>query len=157
MFGGVLLILPGPVEPDPALAGFSHPGVIFVALLSAFINNPPVVAICVPPVCSRAQRVGVSPSKLLMPLGYASILGGQLALVGSASNLIVTGLGVETLRAEGLPAFSSGLQFRGSPAACIGIAYRSFDFPKAGAPLTLIPAVLRALICPAAISFRSER
>ena len=44
---------------------------------------------------SSAQRIGISPSKLLIPLSYTSIRGGQFTLIGSASNLIVMGLYVE--------------------------------------------------------------
>ena len=130
-----------------------------VARLFAFIKNTPVVAMCVPLVRSWTQRNRASSSKLLMPLRYASILGGKLTPVGSASNVTVTALYVESLRAEGLRALISGLRFWGSafgglPAVSIGIPYRSFDFPKGGAPPTLIPAVLCALICPLAVPFR---
>ena len=75
-----------------------------VALLSAFINTTPVVSAYLALVRSSAQRIGVSPSKLLMPLGFASLLGGQLTLIGSAFNLIVRSMDVECLRAENLPA-----------------------------------------------------
>ena len=150
MFTGALLIL---------VAAAQVRLMALVALLSAFINNTPVVAMCVPLVRSWAQCTGVSPSNLLMPLGYASILGGQLTLAASASNLIVMGLYVESRRADGLPAPSSGLRFWGSAfvglsAALIGIAHRSFDFHKVGAPQTLVPSVRCAPIWPLAVPFR---
>lgn len=99
-----------------------------VVLLSAFINNTPVVALYLPLVRDWATRIRVSPSKLLIPLSFASILGGQLTLIGSASNLIVMGLYLEHLTAADLAIPSSTLQFWGPallglPAACAGIAY----------------------------------
>ena len=126
----------------PALLG--HPKSVFaaqfrlmapVALLSAFINNTPVVAMYLPLVRDWAQRIRVSPSQLLMPLSFASILGGQLTLIGSASNLIVMGLYLEYLRAADLAAPSATLRFWGPallglPAACCGIAYLLAVAPK---------------------------
>lgn len=106
-----------------------------VALLSAFINNTPVVAMYLPLVRDWARRIRVSPSKLLMPLSFASILGGQLTLIGSASNLIVMGLYLEYLRAADLAPPSATLRFWGPallglPAACCGIAYLLAVAPK---------------------------
>lgn len=102
--------------------------IIPVTLLSAFINNTPVVAMYLPIVRDWAKRIRVSPSKLLMPLSFASILGGQLTLLGSASNLIVMGLYVNYLAEAGLAAPSSQLQFWGPallglPLAGVGLAY----------------------------------
>ncbi|MDE0621198.1 MAG: SLC13 family permease [Bryobacterales bacterium] len=102
--------------------------IIPVMLLSAFINNTPVVAMYLPIVRDWAKRIRVSPSKLLMPLSFSSILGGQLTLVGSASNLIVMGLYVNYLAEAGLATPSSLLQFWGPallglPLAGIGLAY----------------------------------
>ncbi|MCY4595221.1 MAG: SLC13 family permease [Bryobacterales bacterium] len=156
------------------------------ALLSAFINNTPVVAMCLPLVRGWAERIGVSPSKLLMPLSYASMLGGQFTLIGGASNLIVMGLYIEYLREAGLPALMFPVAmatarelgvhpgpFEFSLILACGLSllsplayqtnlmvsglggYRFLAFPKVGAPLTLILAVLCALICPLAFPFRS--
>ncbi len=99
-----------------------------VTLLSAFINNTPVVAMYLPIVRDWAKRIRVSPSKLLMPLSFASILGGQLTLIGSASNLIVMGLYVDYLATHGFDALPSYLQFWGPallglPLAAVGLAY----------------------------------
>ncbi len=62
-----------------------------VALLSAFLNNTPIVATMIPAVNSWARKIGVSPSKLMIPLSYAAILGGTLTLVGTSTNLVVNG------------------------------------------------------------------
>ncbi len=99
-----------------------------VAVLSAFINNTPVVAMYLPIVRDWADRIRVSSSQLLIPLSFASILGGQLTVIGSASNLIVMGLYLEYLSASGLPAPGHALKFWGPallglPAAVVGVAY----------------------------------
>ena len=59
-----------------------------VALLSAVFNNGPLVAMLVPVVQAWAQRNGQPPSQLLMPLAFASTLGGTLTMIGSAANLL---------------------------------------------------------------------
>lgn len=63
-----------------------------VAAMSAFLNNTPVVAMMLPIVQDWAKRIGVSPAKLLMPLSWATILGGTITVIGTSTNLVVTGL-----------------------------------------------------------------
>lgn len=62
------------------------------SVLSAFLNNTTVVAIMIPTVQEWAQRLKMSPSKLLLPLSYAAILGGTCTLIGTSTNLVVDGL-----------------------------------------------------------------
>lgn len=62
------------------------------AAISAFLNNTPVVAMMLPIVQDWAKRIGISPSKLLMPLSWATILGGTVTIIGTSTNLIVTGM-----------------------------------------------------------------
>lgn len=57
---------------------------------AGFVNNTPIVAIFIPMVTDIADRTGVSPSKLLIPLSYAAMLGGMLTLIGTAPNLIAS-------------------------------------------------------------------
>ena len=59
--------------------------------LSAFMNNTTVTALLVGPAVSVAQKVKVSPSKILLPLAYASILGGTCTLIGTSTNIAVSG------------------------------------------------------------------
>ncbi|WP_417544114.1 SLC13 family permease [Marinobacter sp.] len=61
-------------------------------VLSAFMNNTAVVAMFIPAIQDWAQRLGISPSKLLLPLSYAAILGGTCTLIGTSTNLVVDGL-----------------------------------------------------------------
>jgi len=60
-----------------------------VSLLSGFMNNTPIVAICIPIVRNWARRMRISASHLYMPLSFAAILGGKLTLIGTASNIIL--------------------------------------------------------------------
>ncbi len=59
--------------------------------VSAFMNNTTVTAMLQPPVIGIARRSGVSASKLLMPLAFASILGGTCTLIGTSTNVAVSG------------------------------------------------------------------
>lgn len=65
---------------------------ITVALSSAFINNTAIVAIFIPITVRVAKSYQISPSKLLIPLSYAAILGGTLTLVGTSTNLLVNSI-----------------------------------------------------------------
>ncbi len=59
-------------------------------IAAGFINNTPVVAVFIPMIRGLADDAGVSPSKLLLPLSYAAMLGGTLTLVGTATNLLAS-------------------------------------------------------------------
>ncbi|UYG06040.1 SLC13 family permease [Halomonas sp. M4R1S46] len=60
--------------------------------LSAFMNNTTVVAMFIPAVQEWAGRLRLPPSKLLLPLSFAAILGGTCTLIGTSTNLVVDGL-----------------------------------------------------------------
>ncbi|MGD8609037.1 MAG: SLC13 family permease, partial [Myxococcales bacterium] len=75
-----------------SLAGAQLRMMFPVAGLSAFLNNTPVVAMFVPLVTSWARRLDFSVSLMLMPLSYATILGGACTLIGTSTNLVVAGL-----------------------------------------------------------------
>jgi di/tricarboxylate transporter len=62
------------------------------ALSSAFLNNTPIVAMVAPNVVAWARRAGRSPAPFLIPISFAAILGGVLTLIGTSTNLVVSGL-----------------------------------------------------------------
>ncbi|WP_435359626.1 SLC13 family permease [Haloarchaeobius sp. DFWS5] len=65
--------------------------------LAGIVNNTPVVAVFIPMVTDLAEDSHLSPSKLLLPLSYASMLGGTLTLIGTATNIVASGLSAEIL------------------------------------------------------------
>ena len=62
---------------------------VLVSLISGFINNTAAVAIFIPLAINLCQRFHISPTKILLPLSYASIFGGTLTLIGTSTNIIV--------------------------------------------------------------------
>jgi len=94
-----------------------------VATLSAFINNTPVVVVFLPVVLNLARKMKLAPSKLLIPLSYAAVLGGTCTLIGTSTNLVVNGV----ITSKGLPGFSMfELAWLGVPASIIGALYLAF-------------------------------
>lgn len=71
-----------------------------VALLSSFINNTPVVALMTPYVFDYGRKNNIAPSKLLIPLSYATIMGGMITLIGTSTTLVLEGFITEAGRPE---------------------------------------------------------
>ncbi len=111
------------------LAGKSEVRLIVVimlttSVLSGFMNDIGVAALFLPVVINIARSTGLAPSKLLMPLAFASLLGGLNTLIGTPPNILVS----EALRDAGLPPF------------------QLFDYTPVGVTLTLSGIAFMALI-----------
>jgi di/tricarboxylate transporter len=91
------------------------------AMLSAFMNNTPLVAMLLPMIDEWSKKHRLSASKLLMPLSFASILGGTCTLIGTSTNLVVNGWIIEELDHPGLGMFE--ISIIGIPVAIVGIVY----------------------------------
>ncbi|WP_109260417.1 SLC13 family permease [Hyphobacterium indicum] len=100
---------------------------VFVFVVSAFINNTPVVVMFIPILVAVAGRMGASPSKIMIPLSYVCILAGMTTLIGSSTNLLVsdsysafTGVTLD---------FFAPTQY-GIVLALIGVLYVAFILPR---------------------------
>ncbi|MBX7164717.1 MAG: SLC13 family permease [Pirellulales bacterium] len=118
-----------PRSAREAIARMSVP----VAAISAFMNNTPLVAMMIPAVNDWAKQCRFSPSKVMIPLSYATILGGTCTLIGTSTNLVVSGMVKETVSVatkagtslpEGLRVLQMfDVAWIGVPAAIAGVTY----------------------------------
>lgn len=83
----------------PRLASLAT--MVISAVLSAFVNNTPVVVMLLPMLVGVAVRNKFAPSAILMPVGFATLLGGMATTIGTSTNLLV----VSIAESQGLPAF----------------------------------------------------
>jgi di/tricarboxylate transporter len=91
-----------------------------VAAISAFINNTPLVAMCIPVVQDFAKRTKIAPGKLFIPLAYAATLGGVCSLIGTSTNLVINEMWTKSGR-ESFQIFDVAPV--GIPVAIVGIGY----------------------------------
>lgn len=117
---------------------------ITVAVASAFINNTPVVILFIPVVMAMCCELGLSPSKFLIPVSYASILAGTCTLIGTSTNIIISDLSA-TYGYGALSMFE--LSIVGVPIAICGILIL----------LVIAPKVLPALVTPVCQMSDSDR
>ncbi len=99
-----------------------------VALLSGFLNNTPVVATMIPAVHAWSRKIGIAPSKLMIPLSYSAILGGTLTLIGTSTNLVVNGQYQQLTGEAGFSIFS--ITAVGLPVAITGLAVMLLLMPR---------------------------
>jgi len=94
-----------------------------VAILSSMINNVAVVALMTPYVYDYGRKNNIAPSKLLIPLSYATIMGGMLTLIGTSTTLVLNGFITEAGLKE---LMFNDLLFIGSAVTITGIAFLLF-------------------------------
>ncbi len=100
---------------------------VSATVASGFINNTPLVAMFIPAVIDWCRRHRVSPSRMLLPLSYAAILGGTCTLIGTSTNLVVHGMWVDSGR-DALGIFE--IARVGVPAAVVGLCYLLLVAPR---------------------------
>ncbi len=98
-----------------------------VAGISAFTSNTATTAVFLPVVLGLARRASIPASRVLMPLAYASILGGTITLIGTSTNLVVSGT-ITKYRLRPLGFFE--LAWVGVPVAVLGLLYLFFVAPR---------------------------
>jgi di/tricarboxylate transporter len=100
-----------------------------IAFGSAFLNNTPLVAMMIPVIRDLSRSCGLDAKKLFIPLSYASILGGTCTLIGTATNLVISGMITDTLEHGGdnlpymEPVSLFGLSWVGVPITVAGLAF----------------------------------
>lgn len=118
-----------PTGPRRSLARLVAP----TAAASAFLNNTPIVAMLLPAVRSWARSHGRSASLFLMPLSFAALLGGVVTLIGTSTNLVISGLLAES----------------GEPA--LGF----FEITVVGLPIAILGGLLLVVLTPWLLPIRS--
>ena len=100
---------------------------VVTALISGFINNTAAVAVFLPMVLKMSRDAGISPSRILMPLSFAAMIGGTTTLIGTSTNILVNSITV----AHGQPGFEL-FEFMplGLCAILLGIPYLIFVAPR---------------------------
>ena len=148
LLAGLFVVAKG-LERTGAISQFArralgHPGSIAtaqarlmvpVSVLSGFMNNTPIVAICIPIVRDWSRRLKISPSHLFIPLSFAAILGGKLTLIGTASNIIVMEEWIGWATTAGVDPPTPVTQFLGIaaiglPCLIVGIAFILLAAPR---------------------------
>jgi di/tricarboxylate transporter len=97
------------------------------ALTSVFMNNIGALALWIPVSLSLCRSTGVAPGKVLMPLSFATLLGGTCSLIGTPANLVVSNFQLE---ATGRPFGFFDLAWVGVPITCAGVLWLTLAAPR---------------------------
>ncbi len=110
-------------EKSKTYRGFLFRMMSQVAILSSIINNTPVVALMTPYVVDWGKKNNISPSKLLIPLSYATIMGGMITLIGTSTTLVLNGFLLDYNHA---PLLFEDLLMVGTSVTITGILFITF-------------------------------
>ncbi len=113
---------------------------------SAFVLNTPLVAMMAPVVVDWCRRRSISPSRLLIPLSYFTILGGVCTLIGTSTTLVINGQ---------LAEMASGTEYSEEIAAKIG-ELSFFEITSVGVPLALVGVAYMLLAAPRRLPNRTD-
>lgn len=155
--GGMGVIIRSAARMTDRMGAASAPVIITLCgSLSAFLNNTPIVILAAPIIQDSAKRLGISPKRLLIPLSYASIMGGSCTLIGTSTNLLVDDMaqrqhlapfGLFEITGVGLTIAAVGAVYlafvapRLLPADDPAETGRPGILPEAPPPLRLVPAL----------------
>lgn len=104
---------------------------ISISIVSSMLNNTPLVAVVMPYINTWCKRNKVNPSKLLIPLSYAAIIGGSATLIGTSTNLILNGLiQAQTVIPDFRPLHLFDFAYVGVPMIVVGFFYVYFFSDK---------------------------
>ncbi len=126
---GAMAMVTKPIIGQPQTVMTAQTRLLFPVMgLSAFLNNTPCVAMFMPVVDDLCKKSKISPSKLFLPLSYASVFGGCCSQIGTSTNIVIAGLIVKAIGDGRLPKAFPQLEmfditWIGLPAAVIGLAF----------------------------------
>ncbi|WP_372964369.1 SLC13 family permease [Marinobacter sp.] len=126
--GGVDLLVRYVLGSPDTVRGAQARIALPVTLLSGFLNNTPVVATMIPAVNAWSRKIGVSPSKLMIPLSYSAIFGGTLTMIGTSTNLVINGQYQQLTGSDGFSIFA--ITQVGLPVAVIGVLAMLLFLPR---------------------------
>lgn len=126
--GGIDLLVNKLLGRPRTVAGAMLKLFVPVVPLSGFLNNTPVVATMIPAINAWSRRIDIAPSKLMIPLSYGAILGGCLTMIGTSTNLVVSG---QYQALTGQPGFSIfAITPVGLPVAVVGVLFMLLVLPR---------------------------
>lgn len=126
---GAMTMITNPMIGQPKTTAAAQIRLLFPVMgLSTFLNNTPCVAMFMPVVDDICKKYKISPSKLFLPLSYASVFGGCCSQIGTSTNIVVAGLIVKAMADGRLPNTFHKLgmfdiTWIGLPAAVIGMIF----------------------------------
>ncbi len=129
--GGMDILAPHILGTPKSISTIQTKIMLPVTVMSAFLNNTPVVAMLIPTISDWVKKYQLAISRFLIPLSYAAILGGMCTLIGTSTNLVVNGLLINFARENSLAQYTEGLNLFeiakiGIPLAVVGMIYILF-------------------------------